>query len=223
MALYEKPRGKARVLIIDDHPVVRRGLAQVIDQDAGMSVCGEAASAKEALNAIDQKTPDIVLLDLSLGGSNGISLIRDIRAQYGDIPILVLSMHEESLFAERVLRVGARGYIMKEEATERVVQAIQRVLRGEIHLSERMSNRILSRAVNGDIFRDGSAVECLSNRELEVFELIGQGLRTCDIADRLHVSTKTVQAHRANIRRKLRLDNGIELMQSAMQWVQADA
>ncbi len=221
MADVFKAPNQAKVIIVDDHPVVRRGLAQLINQEPDLFVCGEAGSAHAALKVVSEEEPDVILLDLSLGDTNGISLIRDIRSQCGDVPILVLSMHEESLYAERVLRAGARGYIMKEEATERVIEAIRRVLRGKIHLSEKMSTRILSRAINGEPSSDGSAVECLSDRELEVFEMVGHGLQTRDIADKLHVSTKTVETHRANIKRKLKLDNAIELLQYATHWVQS--
>jgi len=210
----------ARVLIVDDHPVVRRGLSQLITQSPELYVCGEAGTAKQALELMRSATPDIVVLDISLGDTNGISLIRDIKARFGPLPVLVLSMHDEALYAERALRAGAKGYIMKEEATEDLIGAIRRVLRGDIHLSQRMSTRLVSKLVTGSSGSKGSGIESLTDRELEVFELIGRGLSTRTIAEKLHLSPKTIEAHRTNIKRKLRLDNAIELIQHATQWVQ---
>jgi DNA-binding NarL/FixJ family response regulator len=212
--------GKAKVLIIDDHPVVRNGLSQLICHEGDLEVCGEAGSASEALKLIPALRPDILLLDISLGETNGISLIKDILSRFGEMNILALSMHDESLYAERALRAGAKGYIMKEEATDKVIGAIRRVLRGEIHLSERMSTRLLHKLVNNSGRSSESPVHNLSDRELEVFELIGRGMSTRSIADKLSLSIKTIEAHRANLKRKLRLKNSIELLQYATQWVQ---
>ncbi len=215
---------RTRILLVDDHPIVRRGLAQLINYETDLFVCGEAGSAQEALSAIEKLQPQVIVLDLSLGNTNGISLIKDIRNQYGPIPILILSMHDENLYAERALRAGALGYIMKEEATERVIEAVRRVLRGEIHLSEKIATRLLHNLVGGSNtnHNGGSSIEALSNRELEIFELTGRGMSTRAIADKLNVSIKTVEAHRANIKHKLRLNNSIELLQHATHWVQAE-
>jgi DNA-binding NarL/FixJ family response regulator len=214
---------KNQVLIVDDHPVVRRGLAELISGEADMQVCAQAGTAQAALNAVQQQKPSIILLDMSLGDVNGISLIKDIRCRFGDIPILVLSMHDEALYAERALHAGARGYIMKEEATERIMEAIRKVLKDEVYVSSKMATRLFDKMLNnanGDATRPRSPVDCLSNRELEVFEMIGRGLRARDIAQKIGVSHKTVEAHRANIKRKLCISNAIELLQYATHWIQ---
>ena len=222
--LRENADGGSRVFIVDDHPVVRQGLAQLVEQERDLAVCGESGMAHEALNAIRKLKPDIVVLDISLGDGNGISLIKDIGIHCGPVPVLVLSMHDETLFAERALRAGARGYIMKEEATDKVLEAIRKVLRNEVYLSPNMATRLLDKMLHNH-HRDeavASPVANLSNREIEVFELVGFGMRPQAIAARLGISVKTVDAHRANLKRKLRLRNAIELLQYATQWVQAE-
>ncbi|MCF7855110.1 MAG: response regulator transcription factor [Candidatus Pacebacteria bacterium] len=219
MANLPPQRGKARVIVVDDHPVVRRGLAQLINHETDLEVCKETGSAQETLKAISEQEPDIVVLDLTLGDTNGFSLIKDIKMRHKGVAVLVLSMHDESLYAERALRAGAQGYIMKEEATERVIGAIRRVLKGDIHLSEKMSTRLLSQMLGGTKDHQ-SHLSCLSDRELEVFELIGRGLQTRQIAEKLHLSVKIIETHRANIKRKLDLGNAIELLQYATQWAQ---
>ena len=209
----------ADVLIVDDHPVVRRGLKQLLAQETDLAVCGEAANARETFKQVDKQRPDVIVLDISLGEDNGIPLIRDIHTRFGRIPILVLSIHDETLYAERAIQAGASGYLMKEVPIKTVTEAIRRVLRGEIHLSEKMSTRLVHRMMNRHADIGDSPLDCLSNRELEVFELIGHGRGTRQIAERLCVSIKTVETHRSNIKRKLDLHNAIELLQYATHWV----
>jgi len=210
---------KRRVIVVDDHPIVRQGLATLINQESDLVVCGEAASVPDAMAAIETLKPDIVLVDLSLSGASGIELIKLLKSRPERIPILVISMHDESLYAERMLRAGARGYIMKQEATDRVLAAIRHVLTGEIYLSEHMISRMLRKLVEGP---ESSAMplERLSDRELEVFQMIGQGLPTRQIAEKLGVSNKTVETYRTHIRRRLELRNAGELYERARQWVE---
>lgn len=215
----KRTMGDAKVLIVDDHPIVRSGLVQFIRQQHGLAVCGEAGTAQEALQLARERRPDVIVLDISLGHANGLSVISDIRAEIGDIPVLVLSMHDEFLYAERALRAGAKGYIMKDASTETVVQGIRAVLKGEISLSPEMSRRLLNRLVHKDAPDPESTVAGLTDRELQVFEMVGNGRKSRQIAEDLHISVKTIEAHRANIKKKLNLSNHIELLQYATQWV----
>jgi DNA-binding NarL/FixJ family response regulator len=205
------------VLIVDDHPLVRRGLAELIAEEKDLEVCGEAADAVEAMRLVDQHHPHVVVLDLSLKNSNGFQLIETIKACDAGIRILVSSMHDESLFAERVLRAGGMGYINKQEPIEKVILAIRQILQGDVYLSPRMSNRLLQAAVGATL--DRNPIETLSNRELEVFQLIGHGLTTKQIAEKLDLSPKTIETHREKIKSKLNLANSIELSRHAVQWV----
>ena len=213
------PQERARVFIVDDHPIVRQGLAQLLNQEQDLTVCGEAEDAQHALEAIAALQPDLVLVDLSLKGGSGLELIRTLKARQSALPVLVVSMHDESLYVERVLRAGARGYIMKQEATDTMMHAIRRVLRGEIYVSDKMMTKILGRFLFDVPSRACSALERLSNRELEVFRLIGEGHSTRHIAGVLHVSIKTVESHRAHIKEKFQLQDTVELVRYAMQWV----
>ncbi len=208
---------KRKVLIVDDHPVVRRGLADVIACQPDLEICGEAADVKDALQQVKAKCPDVAVIDLALRGGHGIDLIQQIKARQDRVKMLVSSMHDETLFAERSLRAGAMGYVSKQEPTDRLLEAIRQVLRGEIYLSPRMTGRILHHV------RDGGAagedpIATLSNRELEVFEMIGQGMTTQQIARSLGLSPKTIEAHREKIKEKLNLRNSAELNRSAVQW-----
>jgi DNA-binding NarL/FixJ family response regulator len=212
----------ATVFIVDDHPIVRQALSQLINQETGLTVCGDAETLPQALSRIGEAKPDLVIVDISLRGASGIELIKSLKTRYPDLSILVLSMHDESLFAERALRSGAMGYITKQEATEKVLTAIRRVLSGEIYLSEQMASRMLRKMVAGRDEEGGSVLECLSNRELQVFELIGHGKATREIANDLHVSVKTVETHRARIKEKLQLKTAAELIQHAVQWVHSE-
>jgi DNA-binding NarL/FixJ family response regulator len=210
---------KNRIFIVDDHPIVRKGLAQLINQEEDLVVCGEADNAETALELLKKVKPDLAIVDISLRGLDGIELTKLIRARFDSIPVLVVSMHDESLFAERALKVGARGYIMKQEAIEKMMEAIRKVLRGELYVSERVSANIVKRFVDGKAEGVSSPEGLLSDRELEVFQLIGQGFGTRQIADQLHVSVKTVESYRANIKEKLNLKNATELMKHAVHWI----
>jgi DNA-binding NarL/FixJ family response regulator len=219
----EQATAKRKIILVDDHPIVRQGLTQLIDAEDDLHVVGEAETPVEALKVIDQVQPDIALVDISLKEASGIELVKDIKIRHPSLPVLVLSMHDESFYAERVLRAGARGYVTKEEATEKVLTAIRRVLTGEIYVSDKMASKMLSKMVDGRPGTEGSfSLERLTDRELEVFELIGQGLGTGQIAKKLHLSVKTIESHRENIKRKLKLRNAAELLQHAIQWVQVE-
>ena len=204
-----------RVLIVDDHPIVRQGLAQLIEQEADLEVCGEANDADTALAAMEELEPDIALVDLMLKGASGTDLIKNLKARWERIPILVISMHDEAVYAERALRAGAHGYIMKEEATGQVLTALRKVLGGDVYVSERMVGHLLRRMVGGG---HGDGLDSLSDRELEVFQWIGRGLSVPEIARRLSVSPKTVETYRAHIKDKLNLANSAEVMRLALQW-----
>jgi DNA-binding NarL/FixJ family response regulator len=213
-------RKRTRILIVDDHPAVREALAARIARQPNLEVCGEAADTSEALRLVADTQPDLAVVDISLKTGNGIDLIKRIRSRDEHVRILVWSMHSEALYAERALRAGALGYINKDQATNRIVEAIQRVLEGKVYLSETMADRLLQRAVGGGppaVAR--SPLDALANRELEVFRLIGQGVKTADIAERLHLSIKTVETYRDRIRQKLDLCDGTELAHYATQWV----
>jgi len=210
---------RTRVFIVDDHPIVRQGLTQMINQEADLMVCGEAEDAQNALQAVAELHPDLVLVDLSLKEGSGLDLIRTLRTRQTMLPVLVVSMHDETLYVERALRAGARGYIMKHEATDIMMNAIRRVLRGEIYVSDKMLTKLLGRFVLDAPNTSTSTLERLSNRELEVFRLIGEGHTTRHVAVVLHVSIKTVESHRAHIKEKLQLNDTTELVRYAMQWV----
>ena len=212
------PEKKATVLLVDDHPIVRQGLTQLINQEPDLAVCAQAEDGNGALSAISGGKPDVVILDLSLNGPDGLAVLKEIRGNYPTLPVLVLSMHDEALYAERVLRAGANGYIMKQEATERVLEAIRRIRGGEVYVSDRIAKRLLRQVVSNP-GAGKSAMELLSDRELAVFRLIGRGRGTREIADDLHVSIKTVESYQAHIKEKLSLKNGRELVQHAFQWV----
>jgi len=209
--------GKAKVLIVDDHPIVRQGLSELINHEKDLTVCGQAEDATEAMIAIRSAMPDVAVVDISLKEKNGIELIKDLKNQYPDLPILVLSMHDESLYAERALRAGARGYIMKHEATDKVITGIRAVLNGQIFVSDKMATRMVYKLVGGA--SAGSAIDNLSDRELEVFSLIGKGLGTRQIAEKLYLSIKTIETYRSHIKEKLGLASAGELLQYAIQWV----
>lgn len=214
---------KSRLLIVDDHPLFREGLRQLIERDAGLIVCGEAATGAEALKAIIQFHPDLVLVDISLGGSSGIDLIKAIRNEYEELPVLVISMHDESLYAERALRAGAMGYVMKHEPGKTVKAAIHKVLSGEMYLSERMSSSIISKFMHGTGERPASPIELLSDRELEVFRMLGQGKGTRQIAQDLDITVATVNSFRNRIKEKLHLKTATEVMLQAIQCAREEA
>jgi DNA-binding NarL/FixJ family response regulator len=221
MTPLKKARPPKKVLIVDDHPMMREGLAQLIGNDPGLEVCGDAGDAQEALEKIASLKPDLVLTDITLPGKNGLELIKDIQALHPGVLVLVLSMHDETLYVERVLRAGGRGYIMKEEGGKKIAQAIRQVLDGQIYVSEKMSAKILEIFSGHGANVAASPVETLTDREFDVFQLIGQGLATKQMADKLHLSTKTIEVHRANIKAKLGLGSMAELIRYAVRWVES--
>ena len=213
--------GKHKVLIVDDHPIVRHGLGELIARQPDLEMCGEAADASEALRHVETTRPDVAVIDISLNGENGIELIGQLKALYPEVKILVSSMHDEKTFAGRALRAGALGYINKRESIRKVVDAVRQVLRGEIYLSPQMANQLLHRAAVGEPL-DHDPIETLSNRELEVFEMIGQGMNTQQIAGKLGLSPRTIDTHRKKIKTKLNLPNSAQLSRTAFQWVQEE-
>ena len=213
-------KNKKRILIVDDHPMMRQGLAQLIGEEADLTICGEAEKASQALEGIGKLKPDLVLADISLPDKSGLELIKDMQAIQPGLMVLVISMHDESLYAERVLRAGGRGYIMKQEGGKKLMTAIRQVLSGQIYVSEKISARILEGFSGRRASNDSSPVDKLSDRELEVFQLIGEGKGTREIAAQLHLSVKTVEVHRAHIKEKLSLKTAPELIRSAVRWAE---
>lgn len=223
VATKEKPRpapAKKRIVIVDDHPLFRKGLEQLINSSAdGFAICGEAGDAAEGIAKIRQLKPDLAIVDLSLPGANGIELIKNIRAEFQKLPVLILSMHDESLYALRALRAGAQGYVMKQEALENVIGAIREVLAGRPYLSTQMSSKLITNFASGTS-GPSNPTDTLSDRELEILELIGKGRDVHEIAKALHISRKTVETHRAHIKEKLNLRNAREVSRFATQWVE---
>jgi DNA-binding NarL/FixJ family response regulator len=213
---------RKRVLLVDDHAVVRYGIAQLINQQSDLVVCGEEEDAAKALSAIDRLKPDIVIADISLKDSSGLELMRNIKAQYAGMPVLVVSAHDESVYAEIAFRAGALGYLMKGDALEKVLTALRRVLSGNIYVSDALAARMLQQQVRGAADPGESPVDGLSDRELEVFQLIGQWKKTKEIAQALHLSIKTIEYYREQIKQKLNLKNAAELTQHATAWVQRE-
>jgi DNA-binding NarL/FixJ family response regulator len=210
-----------RILIVDDHPMMRKGLAQLIDNEPDLKVFAEADTAGQAIDLVAKQKFDLALLDISLPDKNGLELIKDIRALHPELPVLVVSMHDEMVYAERVLRAGGRGYIMKQEGGGKFLAAIRQVLSGQVYVSQQMSARILEVFSGRQPENFGSPVRKFSDREFEVFQLIGQGIGTREIAEKLHLSVKTVEVHRANIKEKLGLKTATELVRYAVRWADA--
>jgi DNA-binding NarL/FixJ family response regulator len=215
MAVTERTR---RVLIVDDHALVRSGLSELIGHEAGLEVCGEASDAATALTKVKETQPDIVIVDIMLKEGSGVELIKQIRALDPSIRMLVTSMHDERLYAERVLNAGAMGYVSKQEPAEKVIQAIRQVLAGRVYVSEQMADRVLRRVSHGAEDPKQSPLDALSDRELEVLNLIGQGLSTRQIAEQLHLSVKTIDTYREHIKSKLNLKTANELVRYAVAW-----
>jgi DNA-binding NarL/FixJ family response regulator len=211
-----------RILIVEDHPIMRSGLVQLISTEKDVLVVGQFEDAGSAFGSIEKIKPDVAIIDLSLKASSGLELVKSIKAAYPKLIMLVLSMYDEAIYAERVLRAGASGYVMKQEATEKVLVALRKVVAGGIYLSERMSSKFMHQLVGGARVNNGggSLIERLSDRELEVFGLIGEGRGTRQIADQLHLSVKTVESHRAHIKEKLNLRSATELVHRAIQMKQ---
>ena len=217
MTISSKPT-KYRILIVDDHPIVRRGLRELVADEPDLEVCGEAEDVSQALEQLETARPDVVVVDLTLKSGHGLELIQEIKARNDRIKMLVSSMHDESLFAERALRAGAAGYVSKQESPDKIIDAVRQVLRGEIYLSTRMASRLLHRVATGERL-EKDPIQSLSDRELEVFEMVGQGLTTKQIARKLDLSHKTIETHREKIKTKLNLRNSTELSRHATQWV----
>ena len=210
---------KAKIVIVDDHPIVRQGLKELINHENDLTVCGQAGDAHQAMKIIKSLSPDMVIVDITLKEKNGMELIKDIKVQYPNLPVLALSMHDETLYAERAIRAGARGYIMKQQATEKVVAAIRKVLKGEVYISERMVAKVMGKLAGVKTETAASPLDCLSDRELEVFLMIGKGHGTRQIARKLHLSIKTIETYRSHIKEKLNFGDSTELLQYAIQWV----
>jgi DNA-binding NarL/FixJ family response regulator len=223
MAANKKPsaaKAKLKVVIVDDHPMMREGLTLLINHEPDLVLCGEAESASQALDVIGKTGPGLAIVDVTLKNSSGLELIKDLQIRHPDLPVLVLSMHDESLYAERVLRAGARGYVMKQEGGRKIMQAIRQVLDGKVFVSETMSARIME-IFSGRATSATSPMEKLTDREFEVFQLVGQGKATKEIADQLHISVKTVEVHRVNIKQKLGIKNATEFVREAVRWIEA--
>jgi DNA-binding NarL/FixJ family response regulator len=217
------PTARRRILVIDDHPFMRAGLSQLIDRQPDMQVCGEAGNPAEAISEFERCRPDLVLTDLTMPGRSGLDFIKDLLALNAQMPVLVVSMHDESIYAERVLRAGARGYIMKEAGGENLLAAIRKIMGGEVYLSPAMSARVLENLSGRRPRGSSSPIEKLTDREFEVFRLIGQGKSTRDIATQLHLSSKTVDVHRSHIKEKLELKDSTALVRHAVRWVESQS
>lgn len=211
-------RAPYRVFVVDDHPIVRQGLELLINQEGDLVVCGEAESAAAALETLALDRPDVLVLDVSLNGPDGLDLLKAVRAADSSLPILMLSMHDEGIYAERALRAGANGYIMKQEATEKVLEALRRILGGGVYVSDRLTSKMLQRLVASPRHTDRPTLASLTDRELEVYNLIGEGYGTRQIASRLHLSVKTVESYQAHIKQKLSLQSARALVQHAIEW-----
>ena len=214
--------GKSRVLLVDDHPIFRRGLAALLAPEPDLAVCAQAVSAREAMAAVAASHPDLAVVDVSLEGSHGIDLVKDLRVQHPDLPVIVLSMHDEMLYAESALRAGAKGYVMKRAPAEQLLQALRKVLRGGLAFSDEVTTRMLQRTARRPDARNSLPTERLSDRERQVLELIGQGVATRKIAETLHISIKTVQTHRENLKVKLELADSLSLTRFAVHWVESE-
>lgn len=213
----------ADIVLIDDHPLMRQGLVRTIENEVDLNVVGQMDSAEDALEEIEDLDPDLAIVDISLPGMSGMELLKHLQSRAPDLKALVVSRHDETLYAERCIRAGAKGYVMKQEAGDVIVEAIRKVLNGRIFVSEEINERLLQSMAEGGRERImQSPLEVLSDRELEVFELTGEGLSTREIAERLHLSVKTVESYRARIKDKLHLDSGNELMKHAVQWVESE-
>ncbi len=210
---------KKKIFIVDDHPIVREGLTVIINHEKDLEICGEADEAREAFNAISELRPDVVIVDITLKNSDGIELTKNLKARYPTLPVIVLSIHDESTYAERVLRAGAQGYLMKEVVSKNIVSAIRTVLSGEIYVSNTMGKKLLRKLASGKAATISDPMDSLSDRELEIFRLIGQGYKPSKIAQCMHLSVKTVDTYRTRIKEKLNLGDADELLRYAIRWV----
>ncbi|MBL9185554.1 MAG: response regulator transcription factor [Verrucomicrobiaceae bacterium] len=215
----QSPETVKRVILVDDHPIMRHGLAQLIRMENGLDVCGEAGSAREGLDLVSKLKPDLAVIDLTLPDKNGLELVKDIRAMHPSTVCLVLSMHDESLYGERSLRAGARGYVMKEEAADHLITAIHKIMSGGLYVSETLNARMLEQ-MTAPTRAKAAGIDSLTDRELEILELIGKGVATKNIATQLSISARTVEAHRAHVKEKLGITDGAALVRYAVQWVE---
>jgi len=218
----KKKEIKTQILLVDDHPVVRDGLTTIINHQQDLNVCGGADDAHQALTAISELRPDVVVVDISLKSSDGIELTKSIKSRYPKLPVVVLSVHDEMVYAERALRAGARAYLMKEVVSENIVVAIRKVLKGDIFVSEAISKRFLHKLAGDKACESNMSIENLSDRELEIFHLIGEGYKASQIANKLHISVKTVETYRGRLKEKLNLDSAAELLQYAIKWTKSE-
>ena len=212
---------RRKILIVDDHPLMREGFAKLVNQQSDLTVCCEASSAEEALEFVSGDEPDLMVTDITLPGKDGIELIKDLKSMHPDFLILVLSMHDESIYAERCLRAGARGYLMKQESSTNVLSAMRKILDGGVYVSDQLSAKILEIFSGSKPTSRRSPIEALTDREFEIYQAIGKGQNVKEIASRLHISQKTVEAHRANIREKLQLASANELTIHAVRWIES--
>ncbi len=215
-----KGDARIRVLVVDDHPAIREALTEVIGNKADLEICGQAASAGEALHLVEKVNPDVVIVDVSLEDAHGLDLVQNIRVQFPDVQVIVFSMYNENVYAERAVRAGASGYLMKSEPTQKVIEAIRAAMRGEVYLSHRMASRIISKVVRGGKQKHGFAVDEFTDREMAVFQMLGRGESVDEIAGRLGLSRKTVETYRRRAKEKLGFDTVSELLQFAVQWSQ---
>lgn len=211
----------SRILIVDDHPVVREGMARLLELEKDMEICGSVGTAREVLNLVDKVHPDIVVADMTLPDRSGLELIKDLKALHPRLPVLVISMHDESLYAERVLRAGGRGYVMKNTASDHLLRAIRQVLQGGYYLSSQASQRLAEAFSSHRSKQSNSPIRQLTDREFEVLQLIGLGKSAREVAEQLHISSRTVDAHRAHMKRKLGMKDGNELVRFAVRWVES--
>lgn len=214
----DKKGGRIRVVTVDDHPAIREALADTIEGKLDLELCGQASNGEEAFDLVDAEEPDVAVLDISLGDAHGLDLLQNLKAQHPNLHVVVFSMYDENTFAERAVRAGASGYVMKSESTERVIEAIREAAQGEIYLSRRMASRILSKVAQGGNSGPGFAVDQLTDREMSVFQMLGEGVSIEDIADQLSLSRKTVETYRRRAKEKLGFDTVAELLQYAIQW-----
>jgi DNA-binding NarL/FixJ family response regulator len=216
-----KPEARqVSIILVDDHPIVRQGIRQIIESEKGFTVCAEASSASEAMKLVSEHMPDLAIIDITLTGSiSGIDLVKSLKDRYPQIQSLVLSMHDESIFAERAIRSGARGYLMKEVAPKNIIDAIRKIMDGSLYLSEETSGRIIDKLVHGTNEGGATSVDCLSDREFEIFQLIGRGFSTKEIASKLNLSIFTIESHKRNIKEKMKLKDSAEVLKHAIQWV----
>lgn len=212
-----------RILIVDDHPILRMGMRELLNQEEGFEVCGVAENISSARKAITENTPDLAIIDISLGGDNGLDLVKEMSEEHRNIGVLVLSMHDESVWAERAIRAGARGYIMKKEAAESIVSAVKNIMAGKVHVSETIMAQLLDKFHLKPDFQHGSSEESLTDRELEVFRLIGAGLSTREIAVRMNLGIKTIGTYRDRIKQKLGIKSAAELTRRAVLWTEKDS